>query len=92
MRKKTFFQIVTIVAFVVIAMGSSKSSYPTRSSSSSTYYSSPSSSSSSSSSMLKKTDFPDAPCKSCEGRKGRYILDTWIECKRCNGTGIEPKH
>lgn len=55
--------------------------------------SSSSTSQSSSETTLEKTDFPTSTqCETCKGKKGWYLFDVWEPCKRCNGTGIEPKH
>lgn len=98
MRKKTLIQLTLLCLFVVMALGSSSSSYPKSSSrgySSSSSYGSSSSNSNKpatqNNSSFKKTDFPN-PCKSCGGRKGYYLFDTWYPCKRCGGTGQEPVH
>ena len=91
MRKKTLIiQIAILPLFGLIALGSSSSSNTGRSSYSG--YSSPSYTPSSGSSYIQKTDFPDEPCHTCKGRKGYYLFDQWYACKRCGGSGKEPKH
>lgn len=89
MQKKTFLQIGVMALFVLLAVSSAQSNYPSSSSSNRSY---PSYTPSSSSSTIQKTDFPDPACERCHGRKGYYLLDIWYTCKRCGGTGKEPKH
>lgn len=95
MSKKTFLQFGVMVLLVAIAAGSAQSNYPSSSSSNRSYpeYTCPvPTPSSSSSSTIQKMDFPDPVCQSCKGRKGYYLLDIWYTCRRCSGTGREPKH
>jgi DnaJ-class molecular chaperone len=34
---------------------------------------------------------PDAPCPACKGDGEFHMRGTAIRCKRCSGTGVEPR-
>lgn len=77
-----------VLLFILLSLGSASSNNAQKS----TYYGSVNNRTNSTNSYIEKTDFPDEPCHTCEGRKGYYLFDQWNKCKRCNGTGKEPKH
>lgn len=87
-NRKSIVALAVLVCFAIVALASASSSPSSRSS----VYDTGSCVTTPSKSYIEKTDFPDEPCRSCKGSKGYYLFDNWVACKRCGGTGKEPKH
>lgn len=92
MQKNFLIQLFILTLFLAVAAGSASTNTSSTTKSSSSYsYDHPNTLPEYKPIPLEKVDFPN-PCETCKGKKGWYVFDTWVSCKRCGGTGVEPKH